>query len=59
MYDKFFVNEDVFFGDVVANEHLKNQYSMVVGEEGGHHLARYGASAQAGPKPARVSTVSR
>ena len=34
VYDSVFVNENVFSGDVVTNEHLKNQYGMVVGEEG-------------------------
>ena len=34
VYDSVFVNENVFSGDVVTNEHLKNQYVMVVGKEG-------------------------
>ena len=34
VYDSVFVNENMFSGDVVTNEHLKNQYGMVVGEEG-------------------------
>lgn len=34
VFDNVFINENVFSGDVVTNEHLKNQYGMVVGEEG-------------------------
>ena len=34
IYDSVFVNENVFSGDVVTNEHMKKQYGMVVGEEG-------------------------
>ena len=34
VYDSVFVNQNVFSGDVLTNEHLKNQYGMVVGEEG-------------------------
>ena len=33
VYDSVFVNENLFSGDVVTNEHLKKQYGMVVGEE--------------------------
>ena len=34
VFDSVFVNENVFSGDVVTHDHLKNQYGMVVGEEG-------------------------
>ena len=40
VYDSVFVNENVFSGDVVTNEHLKKQYGMVVGEEGVHRVRR-------------------
>ena len=28
VYDSVFVNENVFSGDVVTNEHLQNQYGI-------------------------------
>ena len=34
VYDSVFINENIFSGDVVTNEHLKNQYGMVVSVEG-------------------------
>ena len=40
VYDSVFVNENLFSGDVVTNEHLKKQYAMVVGEEGVRRLRR-------------------
>ena len=40
VYDSVFINENVFSGDVVTNEHLKNQYGMVVGEEGVRRVRR-------------------
>ena len=40
VYDSIFVNENVFSGDVITNEHLKNQYGMVVGEEGVRRVRR-------------------
>lgn len=40
IYDSVFVNENVFSGDVVTTEHLKNQYGMVVGEEGVRRVRR-------------------
>ena len=40
VYDSVFVNENVFSGDVITNEHLKNQYGMVVGEEGVRRVRR-------------------
>lgn len=40
VYNSVFVNENVFSGDVVTNEHLKKQYGMVVGEEGVHCVRR-------------------
>lgn len=40
VYDSVFINENVFSGDVVSNEHLKNQYGLVVGEEGVRRVRR-------------------
>jgi len=40
VYDSVFVNENVFSGDVVSNEHLKKQYGLVVGEEGVRRVHR-------------------
>ena len=40
VYDSVFVNENVYSGDVVNNEHLKNQYGMVVGAEGVRRMRR-------------------
>ena len=40
VYDSVFVNQNVFSGDVITNEHLRNQYGMVVGEEGVRHVRR-------------------
>lgn len=40
VYDSVFVNENVFSGDIVTNEHLKKQYGMVVGEEGVRRVRR-------------------
>ncbi len=34
IYDSVFINENVFSGDIVSPDHLKNQYGLVVGEEG-------------------------
>ncbi len=34
IYDSAFINENVFSGDIVSPDHLKNQYGLVVGEEG-------------------------
>jgi len=34
IFDSTFINDNVFSGDVVTNEHLKKQYGLVVGEEG-------------------------
>lgn len=34
VYDSSFINDNVYSGDVVSAEHLKNQYGLVVGEEG-------------------------
>jgi wobble nucleotide-excising tRNase len=33
IYDSVFINENVFSGDVISADHLKNQYGLVVGEE--------------------------
>lgn len=40
IYDSVFVNQNVFSGDMVTNDHLKNQYGMVVGEEGVRRVRR-------------------
>ena len=32
IYDSTFVNENVYSGDIVSADHLKNQYGLVVGE---------------------------
>ena len=40
VYDSVFVNENVFSGDVISSEHLKNQYGLVVGEEGVRRVRR-------------------
>ena len=40
IFDSVFVNENVFSGDVITLDHLKNQYGMVVGEQGVRHLRR-------------------
>ena len=42
IYDSVFINDNVFSGDVISHEHLKNQYGMVVGEEGVRHVHRIG-----------------
>jgi len=34
VYDSSFINDNVYSGDIVSAEHLKNQYGLVVGEEG-------------------------
>jgi energy-coupling factor transporter ATP-binding protein EcfA2 len=34
IYDSVFINGNVFSGDVVSADHLKNQYGLVVGEDG-------------------------
>jgi wobble nucleotide-excising tRNase len=34
VYDSAFINDNVFSGDIVSADHLKNQYGLVVGEEG-------------------------
>ncbi|SEP42488.1 Wobble nucleotide-excising tRNase [Nitrosovibrio sp. Nv6] len=40
IYDSFFINENVFSGDIVSADHLKNQYGLVLGEEGVGRLKR-------------------
>ena len=40
VYDSVFVNDNVYSGDVVTNEHLKKQYGMVVGAEGVRRVRR-------------------
>ena len=34
VYDSAFVNDNVFSGDIVSADHLKNQFGLVVGEQG-------------------------
>lgn len=34
VYDSAFVNDNVFSGDIVSIDHMRNQYGLVVGEEG-------------------------
>ncbi|MGE0022066.1 MAG: AAA family ATPase [Hyphomicrobium sp.] len=34
VYDSSFINDNVFSGDSVSADHMKNQYGLVVGEEG-------------------------
>jgi wobble nucleotide-excising tRNase len=34
IYDSVFINGNVFSGDVVSADHLRNQYGLVVGEDG-------------------------
>ena len=34
IYDSAFINDNVCSGDVVSADHLKNQHSLVIGEEG-------------------------
>ena len=40
VYDSSFINDNVYSGDVVSTEHLKNQYGLVVGEEGVSRVRR-------------------
>lgn len=40
IYDSVFINDNVYSGDVVSAEHLKNQYGLVVGEEGVQRVRR-------------------
>lgn len=40
VYDSVFINENVFSGDHVSADHLKNQYGLVVGEEGVRRVRR-------------------
>lgn len=40
VYDSVFINGNVFSGDVVSADHLKNQYGLVVGEEGVSRVRR-------------------
>ena len=40
VYDSAFVNDNVFSGDIVSIEHLRSQYSLVVGEIGVRHIQR-------------------
>ena len=42
IYDSVFVNDNVYSGDIVSHEHLKNQYGLVVGEDGVRHVRRIG-----------------
>jgi len=40
IYDSSFINDNVYSGDIVSAEHLKNQYGLVVGEEGVSRVRR-------------------
>jgi wobble nucleotide-excising tRNase len=40
VYDSSFINDNVYSGDNVSAEHLKNQYGLVVGEEGVNRVRR-------------------
>ena len=40
VYDSAFINDNVFSGDQVSADHLKNQYGLVVGEEGVRRVRR-------------------
>lgn len=40
VYDSSFINDNVYSGDIVSAEHLKNQYGLVVGEEGVSRVRR-------------------
>lgn len=40
VYDSTFINDNVFSGDQVSADHLKNQYGLVVGEEGVQRVRR-------------------
>lgn len=40
VYDSAFINGNVFSGDQVSADHLKNQYGLVVGEEGVRRVRR-------------------
>lgn len=40
VYDSAFINDNVYSGDIVSAEHLKNQYGLVVGEEGVSRVRR-------------------
>lgn len=40
IYDSAFINDNVYSGDIVSSEHMKNQYGLVVGEEGVSRVRR-------------------
>lgn len=40
VYDSSFINDNVYSGDIVSAEHLKNQYGLVVGEKGVSRVRR-------------------
>ena len=40
VYDSSFINDNVYSGDIVSAEHLKNQYGLVVGDEGVSRVRR-------------------
>ncbi len=42
VYDSSFINDNVYSGDIVSAEHLKNQYGLVVGDEGVSRVHRIG-----------------
>lgn len=40
VYDSVFINDNIFSGDIVSADHLKNQYGLVIGEEGIRRIRR-------------------
>ncbi len=40
IYDSAFINDNVFSGDIVSADHLKNQYGLVIGTEGVQRVRR-------------------
>ncbi|WP_370637130.1 AAA family ATPase [Legionella sp. 16cNR16C] len=40
VYDTTFINENIYSGDMVSLDHMKNQYGLVVGEEGVSRIRR-------------------
>lgn len=40
VYDSAFINDNVYSGDIVSADHMRNQYGLVVGEEGVRRVRR-------------------
>jgi wobble nucleotide-excising tRNase len=55
VYDSAFINDNVFSGDIVSAEHLKNQYGLVVGKRA---CAGFGVLLNLMKKTARTITPS-